>query len=293
MVIFWLNVWILKSWLLKYHENRYTNRVAAAVDVQLQRIEHESCRNVRPTYFWFSCVILWSKVTAKQGLDDQLTAHTRTHLLVFCFCLSPLCPPPSPVYRRVRSFTSPCFWCAGRAGRAGEEGARPHRQPGQEQPEQRGCGRTERRIGGRRAQKRRVTYQKKPLFSDRLGWCEGDTTTPVFKASIYPANLHFVFFFFFLLFFYFILFYDLSFASAASIYFGAVHSVHGQILLRCSGGAAHLYIYNADTAGVRKVFPARPAAWSSLSHFTGLATALLPYMVFRRLQCPSSLWTSS
>lgn len=227
-----------------------------------------------------------------RGLTTS-SLHTHAHTFL---CFVSVChpsAPPSPVYRRVRSFTSPCFWCAGRAGRAGEEGARPHRQPGQEQPEQRGCGRTERRIGGRRAQKRRVTYQKKPLFSDRLRWCEGDTTTPVFKASIYPANLHFLFCFFLLAFFYFILFYDLSFASAASIYFGAVHSVHGQILLRCSGGAAHLYIYNADTAGVRKVFPARPAAWSSLSHFTGLATALLRYMVFRRLQCPSSLWTSS
>lgn len=129
-----------------------------------------------------------------RGLTTS-SLHTHAHTFL---CFVSVChpsAPPSPIYRRVRSFTSPCFWCAGRAGRAGEEGARPHRQPGQEQPEQRGCGRTERRIGGRRAQKRRVTYQKKPLFSDRLGWCEGDTTTPVFKASIYPANLHFVFFF--------------------------------------------------------------------------------------------------
>lgn len=206
MVIFWLNVWIMKSWLLKYHENRYTNRAAAAVDVQLQRIEHESCRTWElqkcqtNLFLIFLCdLVVQDHRQAGAWRPARCTrthAHTHTPSCV-CFCLSPLWSPLSPVYRRVRSFTSPCFWCAGRAGRAGEEGARPHRQPGQEQPEQRGCGRTERRIGGRRAQKRRVTYQKKPLYSDRLGWCEGDTTNPVLKASIYPTNLHFVFFCFF------------------------------------------------------------------------------------------------
>lgn len=225
-----------------------------------------------------------------RGLTTS-SLHTHAHTFL---CFVSVChpsAPPSPVYRRVRSFTSPCFWCAGRAGRAGEEGARPHRQPGQEQPEQRGCGRTERRIGGRRAQKRRVTYQKKPLFSDRLGWCEGDTTTSVFKASIYPANLHFVFFFLLAFFLFYFILRPLICLCCINLFRGS--PLCAQVLLRCSGGAAHLYIYNADTAGARKVFPARPAAWSSLSHFTGLATALLPYMVFRRLQCPSSLWTSS
>lgn len=191
------------------HENRYTNRCATAAnktwELQNMRVAEMSEQPISDFPVW-SC---GPRSPPSRGLTtSSLHTHTRAHAHTFlCFVsvCHPCGPPLSPVYRRVRSFTSPCFWCAGRAGRAGEEGARPHRQPGQEQPEQRGCGRTERRIGGRRAQKRRVTYQKKPLFSDRLGWCEGDTTTPVLKASIYPTNLHFVFFVFFLLAFYFIL----------------------------------------------------------------------------------------
>lgn len=45
-------------------------------------------------------MILWSKITAKQGLDDQLAAHahtrTRTHLLVFVSVCHPCGPPCHP-----------------------------------------------------------------------------------------------------------------------------------------------------------------------------------------------------
>lgn len=85
MVIFRLRVWMLQSWLLKYHLNRCIKRAAVAFDMQLQWIEHESCR--------FSCVILWSNITAKQGLLDQLGTHTPSCVLFLFVTTLPLLSP--------------------------------------------------------------------------------------------------------------------------------------------------------------------------------------------------------
>lgn len=103
--------------------------------------------------------------------------------------------------------------------------------------------------------------------------CEDDTTTRMFKASIYPSNLHFF------------QFYSLSFASAASIYSGAVHSVHGQILLHCSwGNSSFIHLKRRHRRGVEGP-PPRQAC-------SVIITQLLYRLCYCSVAVHAALWSS-